>query len=181
MLKLTLAIILLIFIVLFTASFIGFTLKSIFQPRKRAPYVWTFKRHLKLLKKLNIKNNTSIIDLWCWDGKVLRFFERTYNLKKLNWYDINPYAILLWKTINILKWKKNISLSHKNFLDINIKWYEYIYLYLRTKQLADIENRIRKNKNKNTILISNSFKFTKHKHFKTIKDSKWKNAIFLYK
>lgn len=181
MLKLIVAIIIAIIVLLFATSFLIFTFKSVFQPRKRAPYVWTFKRHLKLMKKLNIPKNSTMLDLGCGDGKALRFFYNTYQLKKWIGYDINPYAIIRWKIINKWKWKNNISLHHKNFLNINIKWYKYIYIYLRTKQLADIENRIRQNKDKNTIIISNSFKFSKHKSFKTIKDSKGKDAIFLYK
>lgn len=181
MLKLIVAIIIAIIVILFAASFLIFTFKSIFQPRKRAPYVGTFNRHLELMKHLDITKNSSILDLWCGDGKALRFFNKTYKLKKWIWYDINPYAIIRWKIINKIIWNKNIKLHHKNFLYIDIKWYKYIYLYLRTKQLADIEDRIRKNKDKNTILISNSFKFSKHKTYKIIKDKKWKNAIFLYK
>ncbi len=181
MLKLIVAIIIVIIVLLFATSFLIFTFKSIFQPRKRAPYVWTFKRHLELMKKLNIPKNSTILDLGCWDGKALRFFYNTYKLKKWIGYDINPYAIIRWKIINKLRWKKDISLHRKNFLDVDIKWYKYIYLYLRTKQLADIEDRIRQNKDKNTILISNSFEFSKHKNYKTLKNSKWKNAIFLYK
>ena len=181
MLKITIAIIIAIIIVLLTANFIIFIFKSAFQPQEKAPYVWTFKRHLRLMKDLNIPKNSTMIDLWCWDGKALRFFHKTYQLKKLVGYDINRYAITRWKIINKITRNKNISLYHKDFLDANIKWYKYIYLYLRTKQLADIEDRIRKNKDKDTIIISNSFKFSKHKPFKTIKNKKGKSAIFLYK
>lgn len=181
MLKIILAIIIATIVLLFAASFLIFTFKSIFQPRKRAPYVWTFKRHFKILKQLAIPKWTTILDLWCWDGKALRFFYNTYQLEKWIWYDINIYAIIRWKIINIIKWQNNISLSYKNFLEINLKWYKYIYIYLWTKQLTDIEDRIWKNKDKDTIIISNSFQFSKHKNYKILKNRKWKNAIFLYK
>ncbi len=181
MIKPIIAIIIIILISLFATSFIIFTFKSVFQPRKRAPYIWTFKRHFKILKQLDIPQWSTILDLWCWDGKALRFFHKTYQLKKWIWYDINIYAIIRWKIINRIKWHKDILLFYKNFLDINLKWYKYIYIYLWTKQLTDIEDRIRANKDKNTIIISNSFTFSKHKNYKTLKNSKWKNAIFLYK
>ena len=181
MFKIIIALILIIIILLFATSFLIFTFKSIFQPRKRAPYVWTFKRHLKILKKINIAKNSTILDLGCGDWKALRFFNKNYQFKKLAWYDINPYAVIRWKIINKITKNNKISLNRKNFLNIDISWYNYIYLYLRTKQLADIEDRIRKNKDKNTIIISNSFQFKKHKAFKTFKNKKWKDAIFLYK
>ena len=181
MINLILAAIVIILTLLFVISFIAFTFKSVFQPRKRAPYVWTFKRHLKLMEQLKLSKDSNILDLWCWDWKALRFFSNTHKIKSGTGYDINPYAIIRWKIINKIKWKKYISLYHKNFLNVDIKWYKYIYMYLRTKQLANIEDRIWENKDKNTIIISNSFEFSKHKNYKTIKNSKWKDAIFLYK
>jgi hypothetical protein len=179
--KIIISLILILIIILLATSFLIFTFKSVFQPRKRAPYVWTFKRHFIIMKNIRIKPNANILDLWCWDWKALRFFNKYFKLKKITWYDINPYAIIRWKIINKITKNKNIELTHKNFLNTDIKWFDYIYIYLWTKQLAEIEDRIRKNKEKHTIIISNSFQFKKHKTLKTFKNKKWKNAIFLYK
>ncbi len=181
MLKLIVATIILIIVLIAGVSFLYFVIKSTVSPQKTAPYIWTFKRHLKILKQLNIKKWSKMLDLGCWDGKALRFFDKTYELKKWVWYDINPFAIIRWKIINILKWYKHIHIYKKNFLKIELKWYTYIYVYLRPSQLKDIEERIRKNKDKQTIIISNSFQFIEHKPYKIFKDSRWKEAIFLYK
>lgn len=156
-------------------------IKSSVKPSKTAPYIWSFNRHLMLMQKLKIKKWTNLIDLWCGDGKALRFFSKNYNLKTLKWCDINPYAIIQGKIINLLQWQKNILLKKRNFLKENLKWYHYIYIYLRPSQLINIEERLRINKDKNTIIISNSFEFAKHEAFETIKNTKWKNSIFLYK
>jgi hypothetical protein len=73
--------------------------------------------------------------------------------------------------------KSNTKLYKQDFLKINnLKDYDYIYLYLFPEFMAKIEDWIFKNKSKNTIIISNSFKFAKHKPFKII-DKK----IYLYK
>jgi hypothetical protein len=180
MIKLIIAITLLIIVLILTTIFVIYIFKSLLRPSKTAPYIWSFNRHLLLMKKLNINKWTNLIDLWCWDGKALRFFDKNFNLKILTWYDINPYAIIWGKILNILQLHKNISLQKKNFLKINLKWYDYIYVYLRPSQLANIEGRLRKNKDQNTIIISNSFEFDKHKPFEIIKNTKWKNSIFLY-
>ncbi len=181
MLKLILAILLLIIVLLTSASFLYYTTKSLIFPQKSAPYVWSFKRHLDIMKQLDIKKWTTMLDLWCWDGKALRFFQKNFDIKKWTWYDINPYAIIRWKILNKIYWYKNIQIHKSDFLKANLKWYDYIYTYLRTSQLIKIEARIRKNKDKNTIIISNSFEYSKHKPFKILKDKKWKPAIFLYK
>jgi len=156
-------------------------LKSFLTPSKSAPYISSFKRHLDLMKKLKIKKWAKILDLWCGDGKALRFFDKNFDIKHCTGYDINPYAIIIWKVINKLYWYKNIKLHQKNFLSTNLKWYDYIYVYLRPSQLAKIEDRLRKNKDKNTIIISNSFQFTKYQEFDYIKNKKDKKSIFLYK
>lgn len=181
MLKLIIATIILIIVIIVWILFLYFTIKSLIFPQKQAPYIWSFKRHLKIIKKININKNTKIVDLWCGDGKALRFFDKNFDIKKWIWYDINIYAIIRWKILNKIFWYKKISIYKKNFLKINLKWYNYIYTYLRPSQLTDIEDRLRKNKDKNTIIISNSFEYSKHKPFKIFNDKNWKPAIFLYK
>lgn len=181
MIKLIIAMLLITITVVLTVMFWIYILRSVFRPRKTAPYVGSFNRQLTLMKQLNIKKWATIIDLWCWDGKWLRFFNKTFDINKAIWYDKNPYAIVLWKIINKLFWYKNIKIHKKNFLKIDLKGYDYIYIYLRPSQLASIEERLRNNKDKKSIIISNSFEFVKHKEFETIKSKKWKDAIFLYK
>lgn len=181
MIKVILAIILLLISLTLIIKFLITIFKPIFIKNRNAPYVWSFKRHLELMEKLSIKDNWSLLDLWCGDGKALRFFDKNFNLRKLVWYDINKYAIFLGKILNKILWHKKIDIKLKDFTKWEIKWYDYIYFYLRPSQLARIEKRVREKKDKNTIIISNSFEFSKHKPYEIIKNRKWKKSIFLYK
>lgn len=148
---------------------------------KKAPYIPTFDRHLTIMKKLNIKPNSTMVDLWCGDGKALRFFSTEHHIKLWEWYDINPYAILKGKWLNKRRKITNINLYKKNFFDIDLKKYDYIYLYLRDSQLAIMEDWIFSDKKKETIIISNSFQFKDHKPFKVYTNDRWFETIFLYK
>ena len=47
--------------------------------------------------------------------------------------------------------------------------------------MAVMEDWIWTTKNKDTIIVSNTFEFAKHKPYKTIKNEKGFNTIFLYK
>jgi hypothetical protein len=47
--------------------------------------------------------------------------------------------------------------------------------------MAQIEDRIFDNIKKETIVVSNSFKFTKHQPFQVINNPKGKPTIFLYR
>ncbi len=69
----------------------------------------------------------------------------------------------------------------QDFLLADIHVYDYIYVYLLPKQMAQIEDRIFKHMKPDAIIISNSFQFVVHKPFDTINDSHGKPSIFLYK
>lgn len=156
-------------------------IRLLFSTTKKAPYVPTFDRQLTIMNNLKIKRNATMVDLGCWDGKALRFFSKQHHLKSADWFDINPYAIIKWKILNKHYKITNVHLYKKNLFDVDIKKYDYIYLYLWASQMAIMEDWIRKDKNKDTIIISNSFTFKKHKPFKVYKNDKWIDTIYLYK
>ena len=154
---------------------------AFFNFHKRAPYVPSFNSHLRIMKKwLKLLQWKKLIDLWCWDGKALRFFSSNFWLI-CDWYEVNRSAIIYWRIINYFRKPTNVKIHKQNFLKADLKKYDYIYIYLLTEQLAKIEDWVFQNIQKNAIIISNSFKFTKHQPFQTIKNDRWKDCIFLYK
>ena len=156
-------------------------MRLLFSTTKKAPYIPSFNRQLELMKQLKLKKDSTIVDLWCGDGKALRFFVKEHGIKLAEWFDINFYAIFKWKRINKRHWISNINLFKKNLFDVDLKKYDYIYLYLWTTQMAIMEDWIRETKKADTIIISNSFQFKKHKPSKVYKNDKWVDTIFLYK
>ena len=167
-----LCIILAVIIWLTAFYFISFA-KSLFTTK--VPYVWSFSRQLEIIKELDLEKWKTIVDLGCGDGKALRFFEKEFWLN-WTWYDINSFAILYWKLVNKLT-KSQTKLYKQDFTKLkNLKDYNYIYIYLFPEFMEKIEDWIFKNKWKNTIIISNSFKFAKHKPFQVVKEK-----IYLYK
>lgn len=156
---------------------------SLVTKSKKAPYVPSFNRHLRLMwKELVIKPNTTMVDLWCGDGKVLRFFMKKYGMKSAEWFDIHIFAIIYGRILNRIGGYKHIHLYNKNLFKADLKKYDYIYLYLWSSQLALMEDRIFSSASKPwVIIISNSFVFKDHKPYRTIKNKRWKDALFLYK
>ncbi len=168
-------------IMLFGLYFVYHFINLLFIPQKKAPYIPTFDSQLKIMEQLNLKKWATIVDLWCWDGKALRFFSKTFKSKICDWFDINSFAILKWKHINKKEWFTNINLQRKNMFEADLSKYDYIYVYLRDSQLKIIEDWIRKEKKDNTIIIANTFEFSKHTPFQTFKNTHGTNTIFLYK
>lgn len=122
---------------------------GIFRKDMAAPYVWSFRRDLLLMKEhLRLDRGKRIVDLGCWDGRALRFFGKTFGLIGF-WYDINIFAITLGRFIN--RWfgfKKSVCIEKKNFMDIDLSTFDYIYVYLLPGQLEFIEDRVWKTKKK---------------------------------
>ena len=149
---------------------------------RKAPFVSSFDRHLKLMiGKLKLQKWKTMIDLWCWSWKALRFFIKNFDLRSCEWYDFDRTAILQWKIINKIKWQKKIKLIRSKFENADLKKYDYIYLYLRPNQLDKMQNWVFSNIKKDAIVISNSFKFANKKPFEVIKNEKGVDSIFLYK
>ena len=181
MIRTRIAIILVIAVAIWTIVFFCYIVKSIFFSPKKAPYISTFDRHLEIMKQLDIKPNTKLVDLWCWNWKALRFFMKNFKLSEADGYDINSFAIYKWKLINKRQKHKNITLTKSDFSRADLKKYDYIYVYLRDTQLAAIEDWIWEEKQDKTIIISNTFQFKNHKPFKTYKNKQGRDTIFLYK
>ena len=156
-------------------------MRLLFSTTKKAPYIPSFNRQLELMKQLKLKKDATMVDLGCGDGKVLRFFSKEHNIKLWEWFDINPYAIFKWKILNKRNNITNVNLYKKNLFDVDLKKYDYIYLYLWATQMAVMEDWIRETKRADTVIISNSFQFKNHKPFEIYKNGKWIDTVFLYK
>lgn len=142
------------------------------------PYVNSFDSDISLIKdNIELDKTKRMVDLWCWNWKALRFFNNNFWLENLYWYDINLYSILLWKVINFITGKKFIKIYLKDFRDIDLWKFEYIYIYLFQDKY---EEYILKNAKKWTIIINNSFKFSSINPIKVIKNCKWRDKIYVY-
>lgn len=149
---------------------------------KWVPYVWSFKSDLNLMKQnLKLEKNKTLLDLWCGDGRALRFFINHFELDKWTGYEINNFAVFWGKLLNKILNIKNIDIIKSNFKNAELSKYDYIYIYLFPKTMAEIESWVFENINENTIIISNTFQFAEKKPFETFRNEKWKEKIFLYK
>lgn len=132
-------------------------------------------------ENLHLEKGKKLVDLGCGDGKALRFFVKTFGIQWF-WYDINIFAITLGKAFN--RWfgfRKSVFLEKKNFMNVDLSTFDYIYVYLLPAQLAFIEDWVWNNMKKDAIIIANSFQFKNHVPFEVTKDKKGKWCIFLYK
>lgn len=128
--KIILLIFLLVMILWFTIFAATLVLWPIITGFKKAPYVPSFDYHLRIMKKyLTLEKGATIVDLWCGDGKALRFFSKEFGLKGTG-YDLNPFAIWYGKFCNRLIWLRHIKLIRSDFKKAQLQRYEYIYIYI---------------------------------------------------
>ncbi len=175
-----LVLLLLFLVVVFVLRVYYWLFSSFFRRRTFAMYVPSFDRHIRLMNQLKLVRGKRLVDLWCGDGKAMRFFWRTFGVQ-CDGYEIQHMPYVYGKILNKLFWYPDLKLLKKDFLLADIHVYDYIYVYLLPEQMAQIESRIFKHMKQDAIIISNSFQFAIHKPFDTIKDSRGKPSIFLYK
>lgn len=147
------------------------------------PQVWTYNSDFILIRKYfdNLSNHKwkRLIDLWSWTWWALRFFEKHYWMKTV-WYEVDLWNFLISKFLNNL-FKCKSEIFKKNLNNVDLSGFDYIYLYLFPEFLANIEDSIFRKAKKWTIIITNSFQFSKNKAIEIIKSKKWKDRIFIYK
>ncbi len=172
---------LLVCVLFFSMRVIYGLLAFMFRRNTLAMYVPSFNRHILLMKQhLKLIHWKKLVDLWCGDGKAMRFFSRTFGVQA-DGYEIQFFPHFYGKILNKLLWYPDLKLLKNDFLLTDIHGYDYIYVYLLPQQMAEIESRIFKNMAPHAIVISNSFSFAIHQPYEVIKDKNWKPSIFLYK
>lgn len=172
---------LLLIILFFLWRVIYRLLVFVFAKHTSAIYVSSFAPHLRLIKNhLYLTPWKRLLDLWCGDGKAMRFFAGHFGLH-CDGYEVQNLPYLYGKLCNSLLWYSQLKIYKQNFFQADLSSYDYIYLYLSPYQMAEIEPRIFKNISLDAILISNSFQFVVHQPYEVITNAKKKASIFLYK
>jgi len=150
--------------------------------RKDAPYVNSYWKHYQLLwqhrDKIHVKK---ILDMWCGDGEILRFFVKKMAFHRGVGYDIRIFPILIGRFLNRLFYCKNITLVRDSYMKATLHWYDVIYLFLWKNNIAQLENYIRQWIDENTIVITNTFHFTHRKPYDVMRNEKGKVVFQLYK
>jgi hypothetical protein len=167
-------------------GFIAIFILSLYNSIKYwVPQVWTFASDFKVMKKYFKKSKKfklkwkKIVDLWSWTGKVIRFFDENFQMKA-TWYEIDLLNHFISKILNIF-FSNNSKSIKSNYLEIDLNNFNFVYVYLFPELMKKIETKIWSDCNKWTIIISNAFKFKKHKPIKILFNNKWKEEVFLYK
>lgn len=149
--------------------------------RKEAPYVWSYLSHKRLLiqnkKKLNWKY---ILDMWCGDGGMLRFFTKKIWYEKWVGYDIRRFPIRLGRLMNMFYDCNNIVLYRGDFQKAHLEKYDTLYLFLWASVVVKLEKRIHDGIRPGTIVITNTFHFRNREPFDVIRNNKGKVVFKLY-
>jgi len=170
-------IILLVLIISFTFFYVIWLWNNI---KYKVPQVSTFNSDLKLLKNVFDKYNLqqkSIVDLWSGTWKMIRLFEKEYNMKT-TWFEIDFLNVIVSKILAKLYNLKSSS-TRKNYFSADLWEFDFIYTYLFPVLMENIEKKIWSECKKGTIIFVNAFPFKKHTPIKIFQKN-WKDKIFVY-
>lgn len=154
--------------------------------KKTAPYVGSYGSHKKIL----LENHTllkpyltekKLLDMWCGDGGMLRFFTCHRWVKKAVGYDIRRFPVWFGKVLNKIWWYKNIQIHNADFSYANPEKYDVIYLFLWKSVVENLESWLQERIWKDTIIITNTFHFSHWKPFDTLKNKKGKIVFQMYR
>ncbi len=177
----TIMIVILLVIFLATVIYFGDMLLALIRSRW-VPYVPSFDKDLALMHdSLWLESGKTLLDLWCGDGKALRYLVQHYRIDQWVGYEISRHAVLLGRFLNWKNGVKNVKLIHQSLYRADVEKYDYIYCYLMPFVMKNMETRLQKNIRKDTVIIVNSFKFPNRKPYTIIKDTRGKEKIFLYR
>jgi len=147
----------------------------------KVPQVSTFKSDFKVLKDNLWKYNLEwkkIADLGSWIWKVIRFLEKEF-WAKVTGYEIDYSNVIIAKIINkIFSSKTNVI--RWNYFKVDLKQYDYIYVYLYPVLMEKLEEKIWSDAKKWTIVFVNAFKFQNHEPIDVFYKG-WREKIFVYK
>jgi len=149
---------------------------------KGVPYVPLSKFQLGLIQKsIKLKENDSVVDLGCGDGRVLRLFEKQ-GVKRLAGYEINFWAYLKSQIIAFLV-KSKAKIFYKNFNQVSLEKYDVVFCYLLERCMSRLRKKFDQELKPGTTVISFAFPIKDWRESKIIytnEHNKNLNRIFIY-
>lgn len=130
----------------------------IYSSLKGSPYVPSkTKQLLTLLAVIKPTKKTSILELGCGDGRLLRLAAMKYQASGLG-IDINPVVLLKAKIAASLQKLQRIEFRNVNINQQSLDGFQLIYLFLMPKLLAQLAPRLKKELKPSTLVVSHGFK-----------------------
>jgi len=150
-----------------------------------APYVPSGKKLInKILAEIDFKENSRVYELGCGDARFLRALVGKKNIQAIGYeYFIIPFMVA--RLYNFLQGNK-IKVYYKDFFKVNLADADFIFCFLLTKEMENLEEKLKKELKSGAMVISNTFQFKDWPPAKTIildtnKKSGLNNKIYIYR
>ncbi len=106
------------------------------------------------LQYIPVDHGSSVVDLGCGDGRVLRKIRKHFNVKALG-YEINPFAYMLAKIFCCRD--KKIRIKRRDFLDKSLAEFDIIFCYLFPDVMEELTIKLQNEAGPDTVFISCNF------------------------
>lgn len=118
-------------------------------------------------KELKLPKEAVFIDIGSGDGRIVATMSEF--TKEADGIEFNPFLTLLSKVKLFLTRKKNTKIYHRDFFKHDYKKYNVAYMYIFNQQIDKLQEKLFSEMPKGSIIITNTFKFSKREPDKTIK------------
>lgn len=121
--------------------------------------------------KVNLPKNPIFIDIGSGDGRIVSTMSKIMNQSE--GIEFNPF-LALYSKLRLLS-KKNTKIYNGDFFKHDFSKYNVAYMYIFNQQIDKLQDKLFTEMPKGSIIITNTFKFTKREPNQTI------NRFFIYK
>ena len=156
-------------IILLSIGFFNFLTKTPFVNSSKKVFYW-------LNEELKGKAEKKFYDLGSGDGSLLYFLAKNHPQLEFFGYEINPFLYYFSKFFHR---QANLHFYRKNFLKIDFKDADYLYLYLFPHLLEQLSSRFQELK-PGSWVISNSFPLKNFQPQKILSSGKPLETLYFY-
>jgi SAM-dependent methyltransferase len=176
-----------IFVICATIIFIFLWLYEVYRVliKGYAPYVRSSKKLIeRILQEIDFKDNATVYDLGCGDGRFLRQLAKRKKVKAVG-YEYFSVPYLLAQVYNFFS-KNKVKFYYRDFFKANLADADYVFCYLITREMAPLEEKLKKELKPGALVIANTFQFKNWQAEKSIildeaKRTALSNKLYFYR
>lgn len=172
---------LILLVLILILAVLGFfmSLQAIYWLITGVPFVNSKKKVINsLMSEIKIESGKNFYDLGCGDGRVIFSLAKENPQVNFIGYERNPSLVWIAKIFRKLP---NVQYKNKNFFKIDLSNADYIFTFLFPELMDELLPKLEKELKLGTIVISNSFKFSKKLPFKTIESPVVLESLYFYR
>jgi precorrin-6B methylase 2 len=138
----------------------------------------------KIIKNLELKEDSVFYDLGCGSGKLLVECAKSFPSTRFVGIDNSPFSYVFSKVRTQLSGSKNISIKFGNFFNCRLSQATHIFLWIFVKDMDKLLKKLESELKSGTLVYALDFKFSEKEPEKIIdlrRGSRFGHTLYVYR